>query len=228
MIVGKDLQVDALGESLFEKVSFIIRSGERIGVLGPSPSLVTTFLRMIAGEIEMDEGTLSTDGERVAYVSPEVLFGETDSLAQVHHGRPTFLLIDAGEASPSAAAVGESIRFITGFRGGILIASSDASLMRAAKITRMFEMNASTKTVTSYTGSYDTYLVEKEKNDVRANAAYEKQQREKRRLEGWLEQKRKEASVDRSPEKGATIRAKVKYLQREILDKEIPKPTQSE
>lgn len=228
MIVVKDLRVDVLGEPLFEKVNLVIRSGERIAMLGSKAADVSTFLRILAGEEEMDSGTVTTEGERVAYVPAETLQGGTDSLARIHHGRPTFLLIDAAALDASGGSMAEITRFIQGFRGGMLIASNNASLMQAARVTKVFELHAATKSVSTYTGSYDEYLVEREKNRVRLAEAYEKQQKEKRRIEDWLVQKRKEAANDRSPEKGATIRTKAKYLQREILDKEIPNPNQPE
>jgi ATPase subunit of ABC transporter with duplicated ATPase domains len=223
MIVVKNLRADVRTETLFERVNVVIQSGERLAMVGSSEDDATLFLRILAGDAEMDEGTVATEGERVVYVGPEALRGSSDALAQILHARPTFLILDGGNVASAEGSTG--IRYLMrGFKGGMLIASADANLMREAKTTRVLELQTSLKTVTSYTGSYDTYLVEKEKNDARANEAYKKQQREKRRLEEWLEQKRKEASVDRSPEKGATIRAKVKYLQREILSKEIPRP----
>ena len=71
-------------------------------------------------------------------------------------------------------------------------------------------------------------MVEREKNQARIKDAYEKQQKEKRRIEDLIDQKRTAATHNRSPEIGATIRAKKKYLQREILDKAVPKPFEPE
>jgi pleuromutilin/lincosamide/streptogramin A transport system ATP-binding/permease protein len=227
MIVVKDLRVDVLGEPLFEKVNLVIRSGERIGVLGTRKVDVATFLGVIADEIEMDEGSVTREGERVAYVSGETLQSGIESVAKALHASPSFLLFDMSSAAASTDV--EAVkRLIASFRGGMLIASEDPEVMRAARVTRIFEIHPSTKSISSYTGNYADYLIEREKNQARINEAYEKQQKEKRRLEDWLEEKRKEAAKDRSPEKGATIRTKAKYLQREILDKEIPKPIQPE
>lgn len=227
MIVIKGLRVDVLGETIFEKVNLVIRQGERIGVFGTRPSDVTTFLGVIVDNVEADEGTVTGEGERVAYVSSKTLAGGTESLARVLHARPTFLVIDGGTiVAPANAA--EIIRFIKGFRGGILIASEDPEFMHAANLTRVLEIDAATRTIGSYTKNYSDYVIEREKNQERIREAYEKQQKEKRRLEDWLTQKREEANKDRSPEKGATIRAKAKYLKREILDKEIPKPAEPE
>jgi hypothetical protein len=180
---------------------------------------------VLACEEETDRGSVASEGERVAYVSPEVFLGGSVALSKLHQARPTFVLFDATQLAPKSA-IEDAQRFIESFKGGILIASPDENLIASAKTTRVLEMHASTKSVTSYTGSYAAFLAEQEKNRVRTVEAYEKQQREKRRLEEWLEVKRKEASRDKkAPEKGAVIRAKVKYMQREILDKEIPRPS---
>lgn len=225
----KDLRVNVLGEPLFEKVNLVIRPGERIALVGSQEGDVSTLLRVLAGEDEADRGTVTSDGERIAYVSPEMFLEGGQSLGRLHHTRPTFVFFDATHAGANGNIVQDAEHFIKGFRGGILIAAADERLITAAKVTRVFEMHATTKTITSYTGSYAEFLVEREKSLARLNEAYEKQQKEKRRLEEYLEQKRKEAGKDKSsPEKGAVIRAKAKYLQREILDKELPKPAESE
>lgn len=228
MIVVKDLRVDVLGEPLFEKVNFVIRPGERVGVLGVRTTDVKALLRVLVGEDELDDGSITLEGERLEYLSKETLAGSSDALARVLHARPTFLGIDAQELSDSVD-MNSITRFVAGFKGGLLIASENADLMQAARVNRILEIHPSTRSISSFTGTYANYLVEREKNQARLKEAYEKQQREKRRLEEWLEGKRKEASKDsKSPEKGATIRTKKKYLQREILDKEIPKPFELE
>ncbi|HEY0010832.1 MAG TPA: hypothetical protein VGB97_02875 [Candidatus Paceibacterota bacterium] len=222
MILTKNLRVDELGEPLFEKVNLVIRPGERIGVVSTGEKEDEVLLRAIAGEVEADEGSVTHEGERIAYIPLDLIEEGEGALARVLHARPTFLIINAAEVS--AAGIEALARFIRGFRGGILLASEDATLMQAAKVSRIVEIQTHTKTVSLFTGNYADFVIEREKNQARVNAAYEKQQRAKRRLEDWLTQKRAEASINRSPEIGATIRSKTKYLQREILDKEIPKP----
>ncbi len=233
MIVTKDLRVDELGEILFEKVSVVIRAGERVGVmaqLSPNQNIVTTFLRVLAGEIEMDQGKVIIEGERVVHVS---LKGDTDgaelkaveSFEKLLATCPTFLFLEVFGIANSKV-IQKIKELIESFQGGMLIASDDELLMRAAKLTRFFEMQPSTKSVASFTANYTDFVAEREKRELQLSEAYKKQQKEKKRLEEWLEQKRKEAAIDRSPQKGATIRTKAKYLQREILDKEIPKPAQ--
>jgi ATPase subunit of ABC transporter with duplicated ATPase domains len=222
VIVIKNLDINKLGEPLLEKVNLIIRPDERIAVVGPTLEIITAFLRVVAGEAEMDEGTIKVEGGTLLYLSPETLSAE--GLSRVFHTRPTFVLVNTGSVTLNPEVTDTLLRFIRNFRGGVLISTQDESIMRASKTTKVLEISSSTKTITTYTGTYDSYLLDKKKRDIQISDAYEKQQREKRRLEEWLEQKQKEAKVSRSPEKGATIRAKKKYLQREILDKEIPNP----
>ncbi|CAN5747342.1 hypothetical protein BH11PAT2_BH11PAT2_01260 [soil metagenome] len=228
MIVIKDLRVDVLGEPLFEKVNLVIRTGERVGILGTRKSDVAAFLGALMGETEVDDGTIAYEGERLAYLSADTLQQGPESVMRVLHSRPTFLIVNAADVLDSAVTATLN-SLLANFRGGVLLASEDPQLMQIAKITRVLEIQVTTKLVTSFAGSYPDYLVEREKNQARFTDAYEKQQKEKKRLEEWLAQKRTEAARDkRSPQKGATIRTKAKYLQREILDKELPKPIDAE
>jgi ATPase subunit of ABC transporter with duplicated ATPase domains len=221
MIAAKDVQVDVLGEPLFEKVNFVIRPGERIAVVGSGEKDVSTFFQLLSGETEIDEGRLTIEGERIAYLSSEILL-DGARVAETLRGQPTFLLIES--TSEESTDIQKIAAILRSHKGGILINAKDSSLMQVAKTTRVLQINSVLRSVMSFTGSYSIFLLEKEKIDMRLSEAYEKQQKEKRRLEAWLEQKRLEAAGDRSPEKGATIRAKAKYLQREILDKEMPNP----
>ncbi|MDB5189761.1 MAG: hypothetical protein JWN49_87 [Parcubacteria group bacterium] len=228
MIVIKDLRVDVLGEPLFEKVNLVIQSGERVGVLCTKKSDVAIFLDAVAGTSETDEGTITYEGERIGYLSAETLQGGAETVMRVLHSRPTFLILNMTDVTD--VAVTSAVKsLLAGFRGGVLMGAEDPQLMEMAKVKRVLEIHISTKLITSFAGSYTDYLIEREKNQARFNDAYEKQQKEKRRLEDWLAQKRVEAAKDkRSAQKGATIRTKAKYLQREILDKEIPKPLELE
>lgn len=225
MIVIKNLRVDVLTEPLFTEVSMVIRQGERIGMVPGEGKGTDVFLQTLAGVAEEDEGTITYEGERVAYVSQSDVEGGSEALAKVLHTRPTFLFIQAGGVD-IPARIDALKRLIVSFRGGLILSTDSAELMQSAKVTRIIEIEPSTKLVTTFTGKYEDYLVEREKVQARIVQAYEKQQREKERLEGWLEKKRTEAN-GRPSENGAVIRAKARYLQKEILDKEIPKPTDS-
>jgi ATPase subunit of ABC transporter with duplicated ATPase domains len=222
MIVVKNLRVDVLTEPLFTEVSLVIRQGERLGLIPAKGTEVEVFLQTLAGVAEEDEGTITYEAERVVYVSPSDVVGGSEALAKVLHTRPTFLCINASTTTPETVATLK--RFISSFRGGMILATDSAELLSLSKVTRILEIQPSTKLLTTFTGKYEDYLIEREKVQARIAEAYEKQQREKARLEGWLDKKREEVS-GRPSEHGAVIRAKARYLKKEILDKEIPNPT---
>src|SRR5271170_2859469 len=65
---------------LFEKITFSIESGERIGLIGPNGAGKSTLLKILAGVATSDEGTLSIQrGLKVAYLEqlPQFKTGAT-------------------------------------------------------------------------------------------------------------------------------------------------------
>jgi ABC-type uncharacterized transport system ATPase component len=149
MIVAKNLRFNELGDTLFEKVNLVIRDGERVGVMGSSEHIVTTFLQVMSSDTELDEGTVTAAGEKVAYVSAEKFSENTASFESLLGTRPTFIILDAQAVAPEISPA--IMKCIRGFRGGMLIASNAASIMSVAKITRMLEVHAPTKSVMSFT-----------------------------------------------------------------------------
>ncbi len=142
------------------------------------------------------------------------------SLAKVLGNKPTFLLLDEPTNHLDRATINWLEHFIQSFKGGVILISHDRSLLDAT-VTKILEISPRERSVHEYVGNYSSYLVERARREQIHNEAYDRQQREKKRLEEWLARKRVEATVHPDPSKGRMIRAKEKYLQREILDKEI-------
>ena len=70
-------------EPLFEELSLSVQPGERLGIIGPNGSGKSTLLKIIAGQIEPDEGRMSVSrGLRLSYVGQQDQF---DPNASVHH-----------------------------------------------------------------------------------------------------------------------------------------------
>ena len=60
---------------LFQKVSFIISEGDRIGLIGPNGSGKSTLLRILAGQVDTDAGEISIRKRtRLAYVEQDSRF----------------------------------------------------------------------------------------------------------------------------------------------------------
>ncbi len=58
LVVAKNLRKDAGGRTLFRHLDFTLSPGTRIGLMGPNGSGKTTLLRLLAGEIQPDQGTI--------------------------------------------------------------------------------------------------------------------------------------------------------------------------
>ncbi len=64
---------DKADKPLFQNISFVINSGEKIGLVGKNGSGKTTLLKIIIGQIEVDEGNIIIDkNERIGYL-PQTL-----------------------------------------------------------------------------------------------------------------------------------------------------------
>lgn len=266
MITIKNLTKNIFSEPLFEKVSFVLSRGDKVGLLGPNGCGKSTLLKIILGEIENDDGDVRIEHENVGYLSQELLFksGETVesflsasenlkvknvlenvglsdvprsfdvsklsggqktrlALARILLNKPSVLLLDEPTNHLDLKGLEWLEKFIRDFRGGVLVVSHDRRLLDNS-VNKILEIDSVNHKFVEYSGGYTEYAMEKEKKLVKLEDEYQRQQKEKRRMELWLVLKRQEAHVHPDPAKGKLIRAKEKYLQREIYDKEIIRP----
>lgn len=63
MINIHNLSVSFQGEFLFEKITFQLKAGDRVGLVGKNGAGKSTLLKIIAGEQEYDNGQIATDKE---------------------------------------------------------------------------------------------------------------------------------------------------------------------
>lgn len=72
MINVSNLKVSFGGRILFQNSGFIIRPGDKIGLVGPNGSGKTTIFRILSGEEKPDEGSVAVDpGIVTGYFSQE-------------------------------------------------------------------------------------------------------------------------------------------------------------
>jgi len=145
------------------------------------------------------------------------------ALARLLLAKPSILLLDEPTNHLDIHGLAWLEGFVKQFHGSILIVSHDRTFLDHCA-TGIFEINPSRKTLTEYAGNYSSYLEQRERAAEIQENAYQLQQREKKRMEQWLTDKRVEASVYDSPAKGKQIRQMEKRLQREIYDQEIDRP----
>lgn len=234
MIRVKNLTINIENRNLFEKVSFILHKGDRVGIVGPNGAGKSTLLKAIMKEVEIDGGTITIEKERIGYL-PQEVFQETKDLSggqktrraleQILGRKPTMLLLDEPTNHLDSKAVEWLKETLKEFRGGILIVSHDRRLLDSVT-KKILEIDPVNGSFNEYDGNYSEYIIERQKRIEQEGLKYQHQQKEKKRLENWLTLKRQEASVYADASKGKQIRAKEKYLQREIYDKEISKPNQ--
>ena len=92
----RDVSVGFGGALVLENINLQIERGERLGLVGRNGVGKSTLLKIIAGELKADAGTVSRErGLRVAYLVQEVPEGLTGSVADILAGG-----LAASESSP--------------------------------------------------------------------------------------------------------------------------------
>ncbi len=89
LVTATGLTKSFTARPLFEGLSFVIESGDRIGLIGPNGAGKSTLLRMLAGATSPDAGTLSMPrGVRVGYLEQTPRFEPGATVWQSVHGTP--------------------------------------------------------------------------------------------------------------------------------------------
>jgi ABC transport system ATP-binding/permease protein len=71
-------------DPLFENVSFTVSEGDRIGLIGPNGSGKSTLLRMLAGDVEPDDGAIAVRKRlRLTYVEQDSKFAAGQTIRAV-------------------------------------------------------------------------------------------------------------------------------------------------
>lgn len=234
MIIIKNISVHIAGQELFEKVSFVLHKGDKVGIVGPNGAGKSTLLKVIIGEVELDNGAIRVEKERIGYLPQETESNSQEKLSggqktrlaldKIFADKPTMLILDEPTNHLDLKAVEWLEKIIKEFKGGVLIVSHDRRLLDNT-ISKILEIDPVNTRFNEYMGNYSNYIKERNKKLDLQEIEYKQQQREKERIENWIILKRQEAKIFSDPRKGKMIRAKEKYLQREIYDKEIVRPS---
>src|SRR5271155_5785110 len=89
MIQFDDVELIFGGHSLFKDVSFSLQKGERCSLVGRNGSGKSTLFRMIVGEMQPDNGSISiSKNYRIGYLSQHIRFTEPTLLQEAAMGQP--------------------------------------------------------------------------------------------------------------------------------------------
>ena len=89
MIIAQNLSKSYGLRTLFEKISFSIGQGERVGLVGRNGQGKTTLLRILMGEETADEGIVSVPKNyRIGYLTQHLHFSEATVLAEACRALP--------------------------------------------------------------------------------------------------------------------------------------------
>jgi len=145
------------------------------------------------------------------------------AMARVLLQKPSVIILDEPTNHLDIKGLEWLEEFIKNFRGIVLAVSHDRRFLDNS-VNKIFEIDSENKKFNEYQGGYSLYVQEREKSLERQGDDYNRQQKEKKRLEQWLILKKQEAHVHPDPAKGKQIRAMERRLEREIYSQEIVKP----
>ncbi len=162
MLSVNDMTYRVAGRALFERASLAVNKGERAGLVGPNGSGKTTLLKLVAGELQPDEGAISlprslrlgrvaqdapsgpeslldtvlaADRERTALLAEAETAREPARIAEVHERLAD---IDAASAPARAARILAGLGFDEAAQQGSCRALSGGWRMRVALAALLF------------------------------------------------------------------------------------------
>ena len=184
VLSGNDvLHVEALskafpGQTLFSDISFDIKRGERVALIGNNGTGKTTILKIINGLIEADAGKFSLGSKvQIGYYDQEhhvlhmgkTIFQEISALSGGERGRVSlaklmlseanFLILDEPTNHLDIASKEILEEALVSYTGTVLYVSHDRYFINQTA-TRIMELT--NQAVVNYIGDYDYYLEKKE------------------------------------------------------------------
>jgi ATPase subunit of ABC transporter with duplicated ATPase domains len=175
---------------VLDRVSLTVTPTSRIGIVGPNGIGKSTLLRVLAGLEEPDSGDVSHEppGTSVAYL-PQVREGPGRSGGQVARAAlesvlaadADVLLLDEPTNDLDFAGLELLERALDRHAGGAVVVSHDRAFLE--RMTRIVELEAETRRVREFSGSWSAYEAAREHVREREEGDYRRYAEERRRIE---------------------------------------------
>ena len=222
ILEANDIQV-SFGDRLLLNVERLsIFDGERIGLIGENGMGKTTLMRVLAGELAPESGTVRRlspaamirqqgDADAGGDAETRALFRARDTREGLSGGEMTrnriagalsarsgLLLADEPTTDLDQEGLALLRRKLSGFQGAVILVSHDRALLREI-CTRIWYLEDGK--VTDFPGGYDAFMEERTRQRERAAFEYDQYKTEKKRLKEsaqrmteWASQVRKAPS----------------------------------
>lgn len=222
------------GDRLLIKVDNLqVYHGERIGIVGKNGEGKSTLLKMFVGEVEPDQGVIQRFCS-IAYIPQFEMIDATDLTLKEKNGwnipqeessflsggeetrkklafalssNASLIIADEPTSHLDVEGVEKLENELKCFDGGLLIISHDRELLNQI-CTSIWEVEAGG--IRAYQGNYESYLVQKQREEERQWFEYEQYIKEKKRLEhAALEQSQKSKSLKKAPSRMGNSEARL-------------------
>lgn len=232
VLEAKDLRLARGDRQLLDIPRLTVFDHERIGLIGENGMGKTTLLRVLAGEIEPDEGFVKRPVPAAMVHqqdNPEHSAGDAEISARFRarenreglsggemtrnrisaalSARPGLLLADEPTTDLDEEGLRLLRRSLSGFDGAILLVSHDRALLREI-CTRIWYLEDGA--VTDFPGGYDDFVAERSRQRERAAFEYDQYRAEQKRLKESAQRMAERASqVKRAPSRMGNSEARL-------------------
>ncbi|SER35593.1 macrolide transport system ATP-binding/permease protein [Gracilibacillus ureilyticus] len=210
----KQLVISVPSRTLVEVDSLEVHEGDRIGLVGKNGTGKTTFLHVIAGQMEPEQGDI------ISYTKMELLpqlkqqqgnksGGEVTQqyIQQSFSNQTGLLLADEPTTHLDAKHIEWVEQIIKKWQGAFIVVSHDRAFLDAV-CTKIWEVNSGT--IREYQGNYQAYQNQKQQELHQQEQAYENYQTKKQQLERALALKEQKANrATKKPAQTSRSEAKI-------------------
>ena len=236
VLTVEDLAKSFPQQKLFSNISFQIKRGERVALIGNNGTGKTTMLKILNGLLDADAGSFSLGAKvQIGYYDQEhhVLHAEKTIFEEISDTYPTltetqilseanFLILDEPTNHLDIASKEILEEALNSYTGTVLYVSHDRYFINQTA-TRILDLT--NQSVVNYIGDYDYYLEKKEElTEKYAPTAQEatEEAKEETSSEGkltWQQQKEEQARKRKQENELKKVEKRIEEL--ETRDKEI-------